>query len=67
MTENNKYYTPSIEEFIPGFKCETCYCLFTTGDNPDEWVEIEFTKELLDKYMSAIKYDAYKTEFRAIK
>ena len=59
-----KYRTPDIKEFVPGFKCETNYCLFVGKHCSDEWVEVEFTEEMLDMYLGAIECDAYPTEFR---
>jgi len=59
----SNYYTPTIKEFVPGFKCETNYSLFCSDDSKN-WIKIEFTKEILDVYMSAIEHDAYLTEFR---
>ena len=56
------YRTPSFDEMIVGFKCQTCYSMFTKTD--DEWVDIEFTQEFYDKYIGLIKADAYETEFR---
>ena len=61
----DKYYIPSFNEFVEGFKCETCYSMFTESD--EEWVEIEMTKEFLDTYLTLIKADAYETEFRAVR
>ena len=37
-----KYRTPSFNEMIVGFKCQTCYRMFTKTDSDDEWVDIEF-------------------------
>ena len=59
-----KYRTPSFNEMIPGFKCQTNYSYFTKTDEEDEWVDIEFTQEFYDKYIGLIKADAYETEFR---
>ena len=58
------YRTPSFDEMIVGFKCQTCYGMFTKTDSDDEWVDIEFTQEFYDKYIGLIKADAYETEFR---
>ena len=59
-----KYRTPSFNEMTVGFKCQTCYGMFTKTDDDDEWVDIEFTQEFYDKYIGLIKADAYETEFR---
>ena len=59
-----KYRTPSFNEMIVGFKCQTCYSMFTKIDDFDEWVDIEFTQEFYDTYIGLIKADAYETEFR---
>jgi len=59
-----KYRTPSFNEMIVGFKCQTRYSMFTETDNDDEWVDIEFTQEFYDTYIWLIKADAYETEFR---
>jgi hypothetical protein len=59
-----KYRTPSFEEMVVGFKCQTCYAQFTKTDDFDEWVDIEFTQEFYDTYIGLIKADAYETEFR---
>ena len=59
----NKYYTPTFSEFIPGFKCQSCFWYFSDG----EWVDVEFTEELLNNIIGLIKSDAYETEFRAIR
>lgn len=59
-----KYRTPSFNEMIVGFKCQTCYRMFTKTNDDDEWVDIEFTQEFYDMYIGLIKSDAYETEFR---
>lgn len=59
-----KYRTPSFDEMVVGFKCQTCYVIFTITDNHDEWIDIEFTQEFYDTYIGVIKVDAYETEFR---
>ena len=59
-----KYRTPSFSEMTVGFKCQTCYGMFTKIDDDEEWVDIEFTQEFYDKYIGLIKSDAYETEFR---
>ena len=59
----NKYRTPTFDEMKPGFKCETCYCWFTSSHD-DNWVDLEFTEETYDKYIDLIRADAYETEFR---
>ena len=64
MIKMEKYRTPSFNEMIVGFKCQTCYSMFTKIYNDDEWVDIEFTQEFYDKYIGLIKADAYETEFR---
>ena len=61
-----KYRIPSFDEMIVGFKCQTCYGMFTKTDDDDEWVDIEFTQEFYDKYIGLIKSDAYETEFRIL-
>jgi hypothetical protein len=58
-----KYRTPSFDEMVIGFKCQTCYTMFA---DDEEWVDIEFTQDFYDKYISLIKSDAYKTEFRVL-
>lgn len=40
MTDNNTYYTPSIEEFCVGFEFETAY-----GGNLNEWHKDVFTED----------------------
>lgn len=61
-----KYRTPSFDEMVVGFKCQTCYCVFIEDEQRlnDEWVDIEFTQEFHDNYIRLIKSDAYETEFR---
>ena len=59
-----KYRTPLFNEMVVGFKCQTCYSMFTKSDNFDEWVNIEFTQEFYNTYMGLIKADAYESEFR---
>jgi len=59
-----KYRTPSFNEMVVGFKCQTCYGQFTETDDIDEWVDIEFTKDFHDTYIYLIKADACETEFR---
>jgi len=58
----DKYRTPKFDEFIPGFKCQTCYGYFTNYE--DEWVDLKFTDEFIKNYLGLIKSDAYETEFR---
>lgn len=58
----NQYRTPSFDEMVVGFKCQTCYTMFTETDY--EWVDIEFTQAFYDEYIDLIKADAYETEFR---
>lgn len=62
----DKYYTPSFNEFIPGFECETNYEFFTNYGE-EEWVKIKMTEEFLNNYLGLIKADAYESEFRARK
>jgi hypothetical protein len=59
-----KYRTPSFDEMVVGFKCQTYFGHFTKTDDADEWVDIEFTQEFYDKYMGLIESDAYEIEFR---
>lgn len=63
---NKKYRTPSFDEMVVGFKCQTCYCMFTETDEEDEWVDIEFTEKNCEEFVSVIRADAYKTEFRVL-
>ncbi len=59
-----KYRTPTFDEMIVGFKCQTNYGLFTKTDDPNEWVDIIFTQEFYDNYIGLIKADANESEFR---
>jgi hypothetical protein len=59
-----KYRTPSFNEMVVGFKCQTCYGQFTKTDDFDEWVDIEFTQDFYDTYMGLIEADSHETEFR---
>lgn len=65
MELDNKYRTPNFSEFVPGFKCQSCFWYFS--EDPDIWVDVEFTEELLENIMSLIIHDAYESEFRTIK
>lgn len=59
-----KYRTPTFDEMIVGFKCQTCYGQFTKTNIPDEWVDIEFTEDFYEKYIGLIHADSYEDEFR---
>ncbi len=61
-----KYRTPSFNEMVVGFKCQTCYAYFIEDEARlnDEWVDIEFTQEFYDEHIEMIKADAYEIEFR---
>ena len=64
---NNKYYTPSIEEFRVGFECESNYCLIngkSSLDGGNEFIQFCFTEDNIDYMLDAYKNDAYPTEFR---
>lgn len=63
-----EYRTPSFDEMIVGFKCQTCYNHFINSkhESDEQWVDIEFTQEFYDKYIGLIKSDAYETEFRVL-
>ena len=61
MTEHKHI---SFNEIVVGFKCQTCFWAFTETDNEDEWVDIEFTQEVYDKYIGLIMADAIEVEFR---
>jgi hypothetical protein len=59
--ENNKYYTPSIEEFHVGFEFESDFWYFTEGG---EWAQSKITEENFHDFHTLYKSDAYETEFR---
>lgn len=60
----NKYRTPSFDEMIIGFKCQTCYPHFSYDDYGETWVDIEFTEYFYNLYIGLIKSDAFMSEFR---
>lgn len=55
--ENNKYYTPTIEEFHIGFEYETNYL-------KDDWVKKVLTSEDSGYFFETYKTDAVNVEFR---
>ena len=65
MSEDSKYYTPTIEEFHIGFEFESDYILFHNGNRlkAESWAKIKLTEDM-DWIWEAYRYDAVNTEFR---
>jgi len=69
--EQDKYYTPSIEEFHVGFECESNYILFNNtvkayfhNEDPNIFVPVIFTEDNIGWALDSYINDAYPTEFR---
>jgi hypothetical protein len=61
--EQNKYYTPTIEEFHVGFEFESNYVLFKKENKSDVWNKHILTQDEL-WFWDSWKNDAVDTEFR---
>lgn len=59
--KNNKYYTPTIEEFHVGFEFESNYALF--GDT-NQWNKVTLNIKEYNWFWHSYLHNAVETEFR---